>query len=1411
MTAGAQPLTVELKRPSYFEAIKKRAADRWDQLDADPELAGPWHQLFKQVQSPRHILSELLQNADDAGATEARVTLEPERFIFEHNGEDFAEAHFASICRFGYSNKRALHTIGFRGIGFKSTFSLGDRVELYTPTLAVAFNRVRFTEPLWVGGRSAPEATTRVEVTIANALLRRELEKNLEEWLRSPVSLLFFKNIRSLQIGDASVRWDTFGPGPVAGTDWMALDGKADAPFLVVRSEPEAFPADALEEIRQERMLGADDVAEFPPCRVEIVMGAAGRLYVVLPTGVETPLPFACNAPFIQDPARLKVKDPETSPTNRWLLERAGRLAADAMAGWLGSAKTSPADRAQAYGLMPDVDREATSLEGSCAALVELAFADAIEDRNIVLLDDGRIAPSQGAIIVPEAIFEIWPAEQAMALLDKNSRPALSRHVASADRAKLLSWQLVAEFTKPDLLARLRSQHLPKPSTWRHLLNLWAYIAPDVTGYYAGQVERLRIVPVQGREVLYAASEVVRLGEKKILQSDNDWDFLAGHLIVLNQNWPRYLADQRRERGSAAPMRGDPIEGAFAVLKAVGLLETSDVSTVVEQVAAAYFRGEKPQLADCVQLAQISAKLNASTGEAFRFVTQDLHLRSISYPVIIDQDGGLEDLLPQNTRTRSLLHSDYVANFKSCSREDWQRWVSSGRSGLEPFVPLVQSRSKIYSRSRLVTEAQSRGLRGELGYSYVTNDFTLEDWDFDESQWAHWSIQARTDPAVWTKVAGRIIEQREAYWSRASFARLVQVATTGSTRSVTNEPLRAAWLSKLREKPCLPDTRGMAQVPPDLLRRTPETESLLDVEPFVHGLLDRETTRPLLDLLGVRNTPTGPARLLDRLRALAKSERPPVAEVEKWYRRLDQMLDGCSTADTLTIRTAFRTEKLILAHDGTRVTSDSVFITGDEEDVPGAALVRPSVNDLSLWRRIGVADRPSADLAMQWLATLATGATLSADDARRVRGLLARYPTRIWMECGHWLNLAGEWASTNSLRYALSLQSLFRWAHLHEWVKQQTADFQRLPTEIVRNEPFYELPALSDSIEDRLLESPLFGQGERLLWLGAFGRELARFEGVSGEETAKVRSVAERIEQTVWVTAPKLDVIPYLDGVPAGTSRTADVLWLEDRLLAGTLTKAKLAKRVPEEIGKLLSPDLKAALAYAFERSPGEIREYLEENFVLAAAAPASPPSQPADAAPLPLVPPRTVVGNPTADDATAADELLDDECVLDLADCLANGDPAADGAAAPNTVEASQAVRPQRAAPKSAGPSLMDRFALSLGYRIDGDDRFFDPKSGGWIVRSAGAKFPWERRSAAGEVQRHYLAKEHCLEREPLQIEADVWALLEQRADTYAFVLINPEGAPVEMTGTRLRALRDGGDVKLHPATYRLVYDRDH
>src|SRR6185437_7721491 len=242
--------------PAYFESVRTVAAELWDQLDSNRVLAGPWHQLFRQVQSARHVLSELLQNADDARATEASVRIEAGQFIFGHNGDDFTEEHFTSLCRFGFSNKRALHTIGFRGIGFKSVFSLGDLVKVFTPTLSVCFERSRFTEPKWLDSPPQLQCPTEIHVPLRGQRWELEIRNNFEEWIESPLSLLFFRHIRNLRIEDREIHWATVDAGPVPNSEWTIFAGAADDALLIARSEAEDFPEDALEEIKQERSLG---------------------------------------------------------------------------------------------------------------------------------------------------------------------------------------------------------------------------------------------------------------------------------------------------------------------------------------------------------------------------------------------------------------------------------------------------------------------------------------------------------------------------------------------------------------------------------------------------------------------------------------------------------------------------------------------------------------------------------------------------------------------------------------------------------------------------------------------------------------------------------------------------------------------------------------------------------------------------------------------------------------------------------------------------------------------------------------------------------------------------------------------------------------------------------------------------
>lgn len=1412
--------------PAYFEVVRESAASLWVQLEQNPSLAGPWHQLFMQVQSPRHVISELLQNADDASATMASANIKDGEFIFTHNGEDFIEEHFTSLCRFGFSNKRSLHTIGFRGIGFKSTFSLGDLVRLVTPTLSVAFNRERFTEPVWVG-ETGQSSLTSIRVIIKDKHRQCELEKNLSEWLRSPASLLFFRHIRTLRIGDEEVQWVSLGAGPIADSEWVSLSSRPDKKYLLIRSQKEEFPAEALEEIQKERMVLDSEESSFPPCRVEIVLGLEGRLFVILPTGVTTDLPFACNAPFIQDPARLTIKDPNISPTNRWLLERVGELAAHAMMAWMSNDKLDVERRTPAYRLLSDVDREDSSLEGSCAAIVEQAIDDAVRESKFLIAETGDLVSWGECRAVPELLLNVWSNDQVTSsFFTDQKRPILSRYVSIEDRQKLIHWGAVGDVKKSDVINVLESKHLPRPNTWRQLMMLWAYLSSEVSVHrnYRNHTG-VKIVPVQGRGVLYAADEVVRLGEKKLLHSDEDWNFLAERLLVLNQNWPRFLADQRRkaeDRGD--PALGQEIEDAYGLLEKLGLTQASDVSDVIQQVANKFFDQGNYYIEDCIRLAQLAASLGAAVSQTFKFATRDGYGKSVKDCIVVDVKNDLDIFVNKDWYEGHVLHEDYGVML-SCTEVEWQQWVTSGRSNLVTFVPLTQVSNRIWGRHELRETLKARGFEHDPYYRYVTDEFIIEDWDLDDEHWQRWGDLAEEDTTFWGHVLTRILEQPASFWSRATAAKVVQRATTGSTCGVTSDPLLPSWIVKFRDLPCLQDTRGNFRRPAELLRRTPNTEPLLDVEPFVRAEFDTEATRQLLCLLGVRDTPTSPDRLLDRLRALATVDNPPVYEVEKWYHRLDQLVNRCSTQEFQTIKDAFINEKIILIEGNGWARVAEVFLATDEEDVPGAALVHPSVRDLAIWPKVGVANRPTVDLAIDWLASLEPGQSLAADELRRVRSLMLRYPDRIWSECGHWLNLEGEWTPTNYLVYSLTMQTLVAWKHLFKPIKQKTADLQKLSADVCDQHPFATLRSLAQSIEDRF-EDHLSGlpDPQKRPWMNALGSGLRRLVLDDQNDTHRIRELANRLTVTHWQPASGLQTVPYIDGTPAGTLRHIDVLWKDSLLYVEDRSTAKTAKAVAQELGRVFNKqEVADAIKLCYDRSPEFVLEYLEENFKL------MPEEQTCtigdtrnrksegddqDEVTTQENPDLIMAQNdpqqPAKDDDIANDDEGNTGVENELSeDADVNATPDS-GELGGNDEEGESAPVPRRPPPGPVKPKLIERFAAANGYVRDNSEGRFYHKDGGWLERVSGNSFPWERYSPSGELLQCYWVKDACIEREPLQVEAEVWELCANHPEKYSLLLAAPDGTPVEYSGERICNLRDRGQLTLFPASYRLVYEHD-
>lgn len=616
-------------------------------------------------------------------------------------------------------------------------------------------------------------------------------------------------------------------------------------------------------------------------------------------------------------------------------------------------------------------------------------------------------------------------------------------------------------------------------------------------------------------------------------------------------------------------------------------------------------------------------------------------------------------------------------------------------------------------------------------------------------------------------------------------AAVVEIARNGNEQDVIKRELLPTWLLRLRDLPCLPDKRGFAHKPSALLRLTPATEAFLEAEPFLHHDLDTEATRPFLQLLGVRDQPLGPGSILSRLRALAKADSPPIEELGKWYRRLDQILARGGNGDAETVQAAFTHERLTLTANGLWETTSGVFLTTGEDDAPGAELVHPSAVHLALWRRVGVAERPTAELAIRWLESLPVGEALTEVDLRRVKALLGRHASRILEELGHWLSLLGTWSPVGEFNYSALQADPIDATALFPQVKAKTADFRMLPLSLGSVSPFSRLSSLASRFELRAGGVPgKLGSSEHLPWLEATARAILRVSFDDEGETRRIHLLAQDLSVTRLQAAPKLSVTPYLDGTPAGQAVSAEVAWIPEsqRIYVSPVSESRLAKIIPAEIARAFDrSDIRDAILYAYGRVPRLVVAYFEENLHLDGE-PSFPSAQT-----------NSGESSPEATDNEKAKlgELFDSETYSDD-----DADPD-DGNLAAETPKARKTTPPR--------PDLIERFAKKVGFLPAGESRFRHA-DGSLLEKVAANIAPWEKRDSTGNVVRRYWSKAQCLERDTLELPSELWNLLKNNPEMVSLILTNPEGHPVEVSGERLLRRVDAEEINLYPATYRLV-----
>ncbi len=287
--------------------------------------------LLGQLYSERtHFIFELIQNAEDAGATEVAFELFADRLELRHDGRPFTEADVRGVCGVGKSGKSAdLTAIGQFGIGFKSVYAYTKSPHVYSAGDNGAGEHFRienYVRPFPAEPPPLPSAGTLFVFPfdhddVPAAAAAREIAAALTAI--QPRILLFLGSIGRLRVGGAGVPASVIERSVVAGPGarrqvTLSRDGRRSEEWLAWHRQAEGLGRPA------------------PP--VEIAFRAEGGrlvpvdsspLTVFFPTEKETFLGFLAQGPYRTTPARDNI--PGHDPSNQVLVRETAGLLCDVL------------------------------------------------------------------------------------------------------------------------------------------------------------------------------------------------------------------------------------------------------------------------------------------------------------------------------------------------------------------------------------------------------------------------------------------------------------------------------------------------------------------------------------------------------------------------------------------------------------------------------------------------------------------------------------------------------------------------------------------------------------------------------------------------------------------------------------------------------------------------------------------------------------------------------------------------------------------------------------------------------------------------------------------------------------------------------------------------------------------------
>jgi hypothetical protein len=286
-----------------------------------------------------HFIYELLQNAEDTGATEAKFTLTDTGIAFEHNGRPFDAKDIYAITDIGEGTKADDEDkIGRFGIGFKAVFAYTETPRVWSPTFA--FEISDLVLPTELPAKPGLGEVTCFDFPFNNpkksaADAFAEVEQGLNEL--SEATLLFLSHIES-------ITWEL--PGKSKGEVLRIphsehhievlkqIEGKTTASSHYLRF---TSPVTGLEKQRIAIAFALDvlpkvnsyDAKKPLAEQFKIAPEIPGRVAVFFPAEKETSgLRFHLHAPFVPELSRASIKE---TPANDPLIDQLATLAAKSL------------------------------------------------------------------------------------------------------------------------------------------------------------------------------------------------------------------------------------------------------------------------------------------------------------------------------------------------------------------------------------------------------------------------------------------------------------------------------------------------------------------------------------------------------------------------------------------------------------------------------------------------------------------------------------------------------------------------------------------------------------------------------------------------------------------------------------------------------------------------------------------------------------------------------------------------------------------------------------------------------------------------------------------------------------------------------------------------------------------------